>query len=62
VTLALSAVVNSGDHLLMPDTVYGPTRDFCDTVLTRFGVETTYYDPCLGAGVAALMRANPRVR
>ena len=45
----------------MPDTVYGPTREFCDTVLTRFGVETTYYDPCLGAGVAPLMRANTRV-
>jgi cystathionine beta-lyase len=61
VTLALSAVLSRGDHLLMPDTVYGPTRDFCDTVLTRFGVETTYYDPCLGAGVAALMRAKTRV-
>ena len=61
VTLALSAVLSRGDHLLMPDTVYGPTRDFCDTVLTRFGIETTYYDPCLGAGVAALMRSNTRV-
>jgi hypothetical protein len=61
VTLALSAVLRGGDHFLMPDTIYGPTRDFCDMVLTRFGVGTTYYDPCLRAGVAAVMRSNTRV-
>ena len=61
VTLAISAFVGQGDHLLMPDAVYGPTRDFCRTVLSRFGVETTYYDPCLGARIAEVMRPNTRV-
>jgi cystathionine beta-lyase len=44
-TTAIMAVVGAGDHLLMVDSVYGPTRDFCDQVLPRFGVETSYYPP-----------------
>ncbi len=55
---ALLAVLKAGDHLLMVDTAYGPTRHFCDTVLKRYGVETTYYDPTIGAGVAELFRSN----
>jgi cysteine-S-conjugate beta-lyase len=56
VTTALLAYVQSGDHVLMPDSCYGPTRFFCDTMLRRMGVETTYYRPDLDeAGVAALM-------
>jgi cystathionine beta-lyase/cystathionine gamma-synthase len=45
----------------MVDSVYGPARNFCDKVLTRCGVETTYYDPLLGEGVARLMRPNTKV-
>jgi cystathionine beta-lyase len=60
VTLALMACLRSGDHLLMTDSVYQPTRTFCNTVLKRFGVETTYYDPLAGAGIAALLRPNTR--
>ena len=45
VTVPLLAYLKAGDHLLMPDSVYGPSRSFCDTVLRRFGIETTYYDP-----------------
>jgi cysteine-S-conjugate beta-lyase len=60
VTTALLGVVGPGDHLLMVDTVYGPTRGFCDGMLKRLGVETTYYDPSLGAGVAELMRPNTK--
>jgi cystathionine beta-lyase len=45
VTTALLAVLSPGDELLMPDSVYGPTRRFCDTVLKRYGVATRYYDP-----------------
>jgi len=55
---ALLAVLKAGDHLLMVDTTYGPTRTFCDTVLKRFGVETTYYDPTIGTAVAELFRPN----
>jgi cystathionine beta-lyase len=56
ITVALTALTKAGDHILVPDTVYEPGRRFCDRVLARFGVETTYYDPLIGAGIAALMR------
>jgi cystathionine beta-lyase len=58
VTVGLMACVKSGDHLLVTDSVYRPTRHFCETVLKRFGVETTYYDPLVGDGIEALMRPN----
>ena len=61
VSATLLAVLRAGDHLLVTDSAYLPTRKFCDSVLTRFGVNTTYYDPLVGAGIAALMRANTRV-
>ncbi|MDP6342625.1 MAG: cystathionine beta-lyase, partial [Alphaproteobacteria bacterium] len=58
---ALMSFLNAGDHVLVVDTVYGPTRRFCDQVATRFNIETTYYDPLIGAGIAELMRDNTRV-
>ena len=61
VTAAILAFVKAGDHVLMVDNVYGPTRKFCDTLLRRFGVETTYYDPLIGAGIEGLVRPNTRV-
>ena len=61
VTVALLALVSSGDHILVADTVYPPTRIFCDTTLRRFGVETTYYDPLIGADIAAVFRPNTRL-
>ena len=61
ITTTLAAFLKAGDHILVADTVYGPTRAFCDGVLKRFDVETTYYDPLLGAGIAELMRANTRI-
>jgi cysteine-S-conjugate beta-lyase len=60
VTLALMACLRSGDHLLVTDSVYQPTRTFCNTVLKRFGVETTYYDPLVGGEIAALLRPDTR--
>jgi cysteine-S-conjugate beta-lyase len=57
---ALFAVLNAGDHLLVTDSAYQPTRRFCDSVLRRTGVETTYYDPLIGGGIAALMKSNTR--
>ena len=59
ITLTLLAFLKAGDHLLMVDTVYGPTRRFCDTVLKSFDVETTYYEPL--ADVAPLIRANTKL-
>lgn len=61
VTLALFAAVKAGDHILVTDSVYGPTRLFCGTVLARMGVETTYYDPLIGASIEALIRPNTSV-
>ncbi|MFL5615180.1 MAG: cystathionine beta-lyase [Gemmatimonadaceae bacterium] len=61
VTVALQALVWSGDHILVADTVYPPTRIFCDGTLRRFGVEVTYYDPLIGAGIGALCRENTRL-
>ena len=58
---ALMALLGSGDHLLMIDSVYAPTRNICDGILKRFGVETTYFDPSIGAGIADLIRPNTRV-
>ena len=61
VTLAITACVGRGDHMLMVDSAYGPTREFCDTVLKRFGVDTTYYDPLMGEGIAACIQSNTRL-
>jgi cysteine-S-conjugate beta-lyase len=57
---ALTSALSSGDHLLMTDAAYRPARIYCDTILRRMGVETTYCDPALGAGIAALTRPNTR--
>lgn len=54
--LALLSCLKAGDHLLVTDSAYQPTRAFCDGVLRRFGVETTYYDPLVGAGITRLLR------
>jgi cysteine-S-conjugate beta-lyase len=56
-TLLLS-VTKAGDHILVADTVYQPTRRLCEGPLKRFGVETTYYDPTIGSGITRLMRSN----
>ncbi|OYY02243.1 MAG: cystathionine beta-lyase [Acidocella sp. 35-58-6] len=62
ITMPLLAYLSAGDHLLVPDSVYGPTRTFCGTVLRRFGIETSYYNPMLNeAGLAALIRNNTKV-
>jgi len=53
--------VAAGDHVLMVDSVYGPVRNFCTGFLARFGVETTFYDPLIGAGLAALIRPNTKI-
>jgi cystathionine beta-lyase len=58
---AILACVKAGDHLLVTDSCYGPTRRFCDQTLARFGVETSYFDPLAGEGIEALMRPNTRV-
>ena len=58
ISTAFLSVLKSGDHLLVSDSAYGPTRKFCDSTLTRFGVTTTYYDPLIGKDIGKLMQPN----
>jgi cystathionine beta-lyase len=60
VTAALLCVLSAGDELLMTDSVYGPTRRFCDGFLKRYAVSTRYYDPSVGAGIAGLIGERTR--
>ena len=57
---ALLSVLKPGDQLLMVDSVYGPTRTLCDTLLKRMGIATVYYDPSIGAGIEALVGPTTR--
>jgi cystathionine beta-lyase len=61
ISTAILAFADSGDHILVADSVYNPTRHFCDRQLARLGVETTYYDPVIGAGIEGLIRPNTRL-
>jgi cystathionine beta-lyase len=61
VTIPLLAFLSSGDHCLIVDSVYGPTRSFANTMLKRLGVEVDYYDPRIGADIAKLMKPNTKV-
>ncbi|KAB2917491.1 MAG: cystathionine beta-lyase [Hyphomicrobiaceae bacterium] len=58
IATVLLSFTKAGDHILVADSVYLPTRKICDGVLKRFGVETTYYDPTIGADITHLMKAN----
>ena len=60
-TLAILANVTSGDHLLLTDSCYGPTRNFCLNYLKTMGVETQMYDPRIGHGITELIRDNTAV-
>lgn len=61
ITVSLLSFLEAGDHVLAADTVYDPTRSVCNSLLTRYGIETTYYDPLLGADIARLVQDNTRV-
>jgi cystathionine beta-lyase len=60
ITTTLLAVLKSGDHLLVCDNVYRPSRNFCNGLLAGFGVETSYFDPLIGAGIDALFKPNTK--
>ncbi len=60
ISTALLAVAGSGDHILVTDSVYRPTRNFCEGVYKRMGVATTYYDPLIGAEIGKLFKPNTR--
>lgn len=58
---SLLSFLKAGDHLLMVDTVYEPTRALCDGLLAGFGIETSYYDPLVGEAIADLIQPNTKV-
>ncbi len=60
ISVALMAVLRPGDELLMVDSAYAPTRTFCDGFLKRFGVNTIYYDPLVGPGIAEMLGEKTR--
>jgi cysteine-S-conjugate beta-lyase len=60
IMVALMTALGAGDNLLITDSAYAPARGFANTILKRMGIETTYYDPQVGAGIEALMRPNTR--
>jgi len=61
VTLALFATTKAGDHVLVTDSAYGPTRRFCENQLKRIGAEVSYYDPCIGEHIEREMRPNTKI-
>ena len=60
-TLPLLAFAQPGDHVLVTDAVYGPTRRFCELQLRRLGVDVSYYDPLVGGGIAREFRPNTKL-
>jgi cysteine-S-conjugate beta-lyase len=60
ISTALLSVVRAGDHVLVTDSAYGPTRNFCEQILSRLGVTTCYFDPTMGAAIAEQMKPNTR--
>ena len=58
IVAALSAFVKAGDHILVTDSAYGPTRAYCNRRLKPFGVDVEYYDPLIGSGISRLIRPN----
>ena len=61
IVVALMTALSAGDHMLMTDSVYAPARAFANKMLRRMGIETTFYDPTIGAEIASLMRPNTKV-
>ena len=61
ISVALLSFLKPGDRALIADTVYPPTRSFCDEHLARMNIAVDYYDPHLGAGIETLIKSNTRV-
>ncbi|RIA00552.1 cystathionine beta-lyase [Cereibacter sphaeroides] len=61
ISTILMSFAEPGAHILMTDSAYGPARKFCEFTLRKFGIETTYYDPTVGAGIEALIRPETKL-
>jgi cystathionine beta-lyase len=60
ITTTLLSVLSAGDHVLVTENVYRPSRNFCNGMLARHGVEVSYFDPLIGAGIESLFKPTPR--
>lgn len=61
ITTALLALLKTGDHLLVTDSIYQPTRNFCNSTLKALGIDVTYYDPRIGSGIETLVQPNTKI-
>ena len=61
ISLINLALLKSGDHILVPESIYGPNRKLANDVLRRFGAQVTYYPPTIGGGIASLIQPNTRL-
>lgn len=61
VTNSILSFVQSGDHVLMSGAAYEPTQDFCNIILKKMQIDTTFYDPLIGADIAKLVQPNTKV-
>ncbi len=61
ISSVMMAFLNTGDHVLITDSAYRPTRSLANGLLARMGIETSFYDPGIGAGIAGLMRPNTKL-
>src|SRR4249920_3599880 len=60
ITTTLLSVLSAGDHVLVTDNVYRPSRNFCNGMLARYGVEVSYFDPLIGAAIENLFKPNTK--
>ena len=61
ISLINLALLKAGDHILVPESIYGPNRKFANDVLRRFGAQVTYYQPTIGSEIASLIQPNTRL-
>jgi cystathionine beta-lyase len=61
ISSVLLTFLSPGDHVLLPDCIYAPARNFADTILKRLGIQSEYYDPLIGAEITRLIRPNTRM-
>ena len=61
ISLINFALLNAGDHILVPSSIYFPNRKLATTLLSRFNIATTFYDPSIGAGISTFIQPHTRL-
>ena len=60
-TTAITAILQTGDHILLPDHVYSPTKRFCQDLSKRWGVELTYYPSDINSSIVDYFKSNTKI-